>query len=308
MANTAFARFVPSAYDDGISAPAGSTGALRRPDPRNISNLVRGAVPATVAAACIHSHISLVLHAVPCFAADLRSGSVPLHTLSVLFVHGRLSVCLCARSLLWRRLISLCRIDGVAQSAWGHFISNDLSQTLTNSQEPLPLPIPCCDPQLDPACLCNRTHPFFRAVFDPATGTNSSNPRAPLNAQTAFLDGSAVYGTSTARTALLRTFSGGKLLADAQNGLPLNAQSAPMDNPLPRVPLTAQRLAGDTRANISPGLLAIQGLMVLEHNRWCDVLSAANILLNDETLFQQVAAAVLPPRLSAGLLAHVDLT
>lgn len=41
------------------------------------------------------------------------------------------------------------------------------------------------------------------------------------------------------------------------------------DNSIGRIP-SKLRVAGDTRANVAPGLLAFHTLFVMEHNRLCD--------------------------------------
>ena len=49
-----------------------------------------------------------------------------------------------------------------------------------------------------------------------------------------------------------------------------NVMGLDNDNVIGRKP-PILRVAGDTRANVAPGLLAFHTLFVLEHNRLCDV-------------------------------------
>ncbi len=130
-----------------------------------------------------------------------------------------------------------------------------------------------------------------RAAFDPATGTSSSNPRRLMNAQTGWLDASTVYGGTSARSALVRAFYGGLLLEDPVNGVPRNTGCVPMAGPFGND--CQQRLAGDVRANVVPGLLSLHGLFVKEHNRWARQLAGANPSWGDERLFQEARKRVM---------------
>lgn len=71
---------------------------------------------------------------------------------------------------------------------------------------------------------------FFRSK---ATANNSAmSPRAPINFQTGWLDGSMVYGHSTQRMLLMRTFDMGKLDADPQWGSTVNTDEEMMVMPV----------------------------------------------------------------------------
>jgi peroxidase len=110
-----------------------------------------------------------------------------------------------------------------------------------------------------------------RSVYDPATGTTT--PRQQVNAITAWLDGSMVYGSDAATAASLRTFSGGQLKTSAGNLLPMDAQG--------------NFLAGDIRVNENPELTSLHTLFMREHNRVAAQLARNNPRLSDEQLFQQ---------------------
>ncbi len=56
-----------------------------------------------------------------------------------------------------------------------------------------------------------------RSRYDASTGTSVDNPREQINEITAWIDGSAVYGSDQATADSLRTFVGGKLLTSDGN-------------------------------------------------------------------------------------------
>jgi hypothetical protein len=63
---------------------------------------------------------------------------------------------------------------------------------------------------------------FTRSLFDPNTGTSTSNPRQQINAITSYLDLSQVYGSSQEVADALRTHSGGLLKTSPGDLLPYN--------------------------------------------------------------------------------------
>src|SRR5262249_22503761 len=85
-------------------------------------------------------------------------------------------------------------VDGQSLSdfgyAFGQFIDHDLDLTPTNPNETLQI---LADPN-DPSQMGNQT--FDRSLFDPSTGTSTSNPRQQTNAVTSYLDLSNVYGST----------------------------------------------------------------------------------------------------------------
>src|SRR2546430_243 len=77
--------------------------------------------------------------------------------------------------------------------------------------------------------------PLNRSIYDPATGTSTTNPRQQINQITAWIDGSMVYGSDATTAASLRTFTGGLLKTSTGN--------------LPPTDANGNYLAGDIRAN-----------------------------------------------------------
>lgn len=160
---------------------------------------------------------------------------------------------------------------------WGQFIDHDFSL-----EEPTPtsdsLLIPINDPNDQ---LYNATFPFIpfrRNDPAPGTGAGTSTPREQVNALTAYIDGSNVYGSDQDRADFLRTGSNGFLKTTlAGNGetlLPFNRAVNPFPNANPPLIPGGSTpdpnelfLAGDVRANEQIGLTAVHTLFVREHNR-----------------------------------------
>ncbi len=183
---------------------------------------------------------------------------------------------------------------------FGQFLDHDVTLT-SNGSEFFPILVPQGDPWFDPFNTGQVIIPMSRALFDPATGTSPSNPRAHMNEITAFIDGSAVYGSDEARASWLRTFQDGKMKLSAGGLLPYNTIDGERDSPIdPNAPHMgddvgmADKLfvAGDERANENSLLLSYHTLFVREHNRLCDELKDKHPDWNDEELFQHARRMV----------------
>lgn len=199
--------------------------------------------------------------------------------------------------------------------AWGQFIDHDLDETPTDGPGTAFIQVPTGDPWYDPEGDGGGLLPFRRSRIDFATGTDVNNPREQENAITAYLDGSAVYGSDEIRGDWLRTFSGGKLKVtiDPSNGhmLPYN------DGTIPNAGGNDVTLfvGGDVRANETSSLACMHTLWVREHNRLADELAAANPGWTDEQIYQRARKIVgalmqkitydefLPALLGAGAIA-----
>ena len=183
---------------------------------------------------------------------------------------------------------------------FGQFIDHDLGLT-PDGNEPAFIEVPAGDPWFDPQREGRAIIPMMRNVFGAGTGDSQENPRQHPNMITAFIDGSAVYGSSEEMAAWLRTFESGKLKVSAGNLLPYNTidgefesaidSTAPhMDNPTG----ISEKIfvAGDARANENPLLLTMHNIFVREHNRLCDELSVQNPTWSDEALYQHARKLV----------------
>ena len=113
---------------------------------------------------------------------------------------------------------------------FGQFLDHDLSQTKSTGERPSPCRCQLATRTLIQQVSGTKTIGLKRSVFDPSTGTDSSNPRQQVNAVTAFIDGSQIYGSDSTRAAALRTFSGGKLKTSTGNMLPFNTDGLANDN------------------------------------------------------------------------------
>jgi len=171
---------------------------------------------------------------------------------------------------------------------WGQFLDHDID--LTGEADPhelLAIEVPTGDLYFDPTGTGTATISLSRSDYDPATGTSVDNPRQQINAITAFIDGSMVYGSDDSLAAALRTFEGGRLKTSDGDLLPLEGD----------VYEDAEGsiffVAGDVRANEQVGLTAMHTLFVREHNRLADEIAAANPDLTDEEIYQQARAIVI---------------
>lgn len=178
---------------------------------------------------------------------------------------------------------------------FGQFIDHDITLSPDNSDEPTMIPVPQGDPWFDPFNTGQMIIPMHRSDWVANTGTDTNNPRQHYNAITAFIDGSAVYGSEQERANWLRTFEDGKLKTSLGNLLPFNTiDGSPYSAIDPNAPEMADPVgisnkhfvAGDVRANENPLLSAFHILFVREHNRLCDELADTYPDLNDEELYQ----------------------
>lgn len=173
---------------------------------------------------------------------------------------------------------------------WGQFLDHDLD--LTDPAEPgdsFPIRVPAGDPFFDPRNTGTQVIDFHRSQHNPLTGDSTANPRQQVNAITAFIDGSNVYGSDEQRAAALRTFSGGKLKTSQGDLLPFN------EDGLPNGGGTGANLflAGDVRANEQIGLTAMHTLWVREHNRLAEMIARQYPHFDDEHIFQKARAIVI---------------
>src|SRR5262245_57000598 len=115
---------------------------------------------------------------------------------------------------------------------WGQFLDHDLDLTGSASPaEQFNIPVPLGDDSFDPGSTGTQVIPLNRSIYD--TSATAGSARQQLNQITAWIDGSMIYGSDTARASALRTFIGGqlKVQSTAVGDLPpLNTAGLPNAN------------------------------------------------------------------------------
>ena len=168
---------------------------------------------------------------------------------------------------------------------WGQFIDHDITLSPNNLDDPFPVPVPRWDPVFDPSGTGQATIHVDRSAFDPETGTDTHNPRRQINAVTAFIDGSQVYGSERTRPYALRANDDTGRLKTSHQGrfLPYNEQGLENEGGSNRQNLF---LAGDVRVNEQIGLTSMHTLFVREHNRLAEVIADQNPGLSGDEIYE----------------------
>lgn len=168
---------------------------------------------------------------------------------------------------------------------WGQFLDHDIVETPTISpEEAFDIPVPAGDPRFDPFHTGTQRIALNRSLYEVVDGV-----REQVNAITAYIDASNVYGSDDERSFALRTLDGtGKLKTSDGDLLPFN------EDELPKAGSSSSAffLAGDVRANEQLGLASMHTLFVREHNHWAETLAAADPTLSDEELYQMARIIV----------------
>uniref|UniRef100_A0A8C1YNX3 Myeloperoxidase-like n=1 Tax=Cyprinus carpio TaxID=7962 RepID=A0A8C1YNX3_CYPCA len=272
--NTAFARWLPAQYEDGISQPKGW-------DPDRLYN---GAMLPLV---------RLVSNRILSTAdADIESDREFTFMLTIFGQWVDHDLTLTPTSPSIKSFSSGLNCD----------------QSCERSEPCFPIPAPPGDQRLKPdTCL-----PFFRS--SPACGSGNTaymfggNPtvREQINALTAFLDAGQVYGSEDGLAKELRdlTNDGGLLRVNDQfldNGrehLPFTNVESKMcatrqktlnDTTLTEVPCF---IAGDVRVVENIALTSLHTLFLREHNRLARALHVLNPTWSSETLYQEARKIV----------------
>jgi hypothetical protein len=183
---------------------------------------------------------------------------------------------------------------GLSDFTWvfGQFVDHDITLTENSGFELLDnIVIPDNDAFFTPGSIM----PVARNRAMEGTGTDITNPRRHSNSITAFVDGSAIYGSNQETANWLRA-SGGKLKVSSGNLLPWNTIDGEFNSRIdPDAPFMADDtrsqkklyVAGDIRANENPLLTSFHTLFVREHNRLADKLAFDNPDWDDEKIYQE---------------------
>lgn len=178
--------------------------------------------------------------------------------------------------------------------AFGQFIDHDIILTESGT-EVYCTPIPQGDRFFDPFNEGDKEFCIGRSIIAEGTGNGPDNPREHINGITAWIDGSAVYGSDEETANWLRSFVDGKLKVDENNLLPWNTIDGTYDADFdPNAPFMADdtgrndklMVAGDLRANENIMLACLHLIFVREHNRMCDELKEEYPDWTDEELYQ----------------------
>ncbi|MEQ8317773.1 MAG: peroxidase family protein [Phycisphaerales bacterium] len=169
---------------------------------------------------------------------------------------------------------------------WGQFLDHDMDETpIAVPIERFDIVVPAGDPWFDPEETGSQTIELDRSGYQLGAG-----PREQINAITAFIDASNVYGSDQERANELRSMDGtGRLKTSDGDLLPYNV------NRFPNAPTHLNPtlfLAGDVRANEQVSLTAIHTLFVREHNYWADQIRAANPSFTGDEVYEHARAIV----------------
>nr|XP_048295540.1 thyroid peroxidase [Myodes glareolus] len=153
------------------------------------------------------------------------------------------------------------------------------------------------------ACL-----PFYRSSAACGTGDQGAlfgnlsvaNPRQQMNGLTSFLDASTVYGSSPGVEKQLRNWSSSagllrvntRHLDSGRTYLPFASVACAPEPGAPRTTRTPCFLAGDGRASEVPALAAVHTLWLREHNRLAATFKAINPHWSAETSYQEARKVV----------------
>jgi len=168
---------------------------------------------------------------------------------------------------------------------WGQFIDHDVTLSPDNPDEPFPISVPHGDPVFDPTGTGKAVIHLDRSASDPQTGSGRLNPRRPINAITAFIDASQIYGSDEDRAKGLRVNDATGRLKTSHEGrfLPFNEQGLENEG---GSELTNLFVSGDVRVNEQIGLIAMHTLFVREHNRLAGIIADQNPTLSGDEIYQ----------------------
>ncbi|XP_073998142.1 uncharacterized protein isoform X2 [Rhodnius prolixus] len=159
------------------------------------------------------------------------------------------------------------------------------SSPVTVHPECMPIPVPNND-NFYPKRNVTTGEKFCLAFMRSLPGQQRLGPREQINQNSAYLDGSQVYGEHACLGRQLRAFTLGKLnMTLTRVGKDLLPVS-PV-HPECKAPSGYCFIAGDGRASEQPGLTAIHTLYAREHNRLADGLKLVNPHWDDEHIYQE---------------------
>ncbi|WP_426561987.1 peroxidase family protein [Angustibacter sp. McL0619] len=177
-----------------------------------------------------------------------------------------------SRRLMTRTTFQPATTVNVLAATWIQFMVKDwFSHGPGDATRTFDVPLPAGDPWPAPPMLVPQT------LADPTRANPDDGPPTFVNINTAWWDGSSIYGSNLDQQRIIRSGVDGKLNVSADGMLILPDE--PQLDPT-RVP------------GFWVGLAAMGGLFTLEHNAVCDRLKADNPTWSDEELFQRARLVV----------------
>lgn len=177
---------------------------------------------------------------------------------------------------------------------WGQFMSHDMAKTTLQpsaqctscspiKSKCMPIPITSKDPnsafRLKQCLKVSRSAPICHIT-----------PREQLNENTAYIDGSMIYGSSAKDLHKFREGRTGLLKMNRFNNqvvLPFDQSKCPHKDKC-----TASFTAGDIRANLFVGLSSLHIIFAREHNRIARQLQTINRSWSGDRIFQETRKIV----------------
>ncbi|KAI8436026.1 hypothetical protein MSG28_004155 [Choristoneura fumiferana] len=153
-----------------------------------------------------------------------------------------------------------------------------------------PFPVPRGDhyyPEVNVTSGERLCFPFMRSL----PGQQQLGPREQVNQNTAFIDGSVIYGENPCIVRKLRGFNG-RLNATQHPHLTRDLLPRSDSHPECKAPSGFCFIAGDGRASEQPGLTAIHTIWLREHNRIVEGLKGVNPHWDAELLFEHTRRIV----------------
>ncbi|KAK9508766.1 hypothetical protein O3M35_006245 [Rhynocoris fuscipes] len=156
---------------------------------------------------------------------------------------------------------------------------------ITVHPECMPIPVPPND-HFFPKRNVTTGEKFCLAFMRSLPGQQRLGPREQINQNSAYLDGSQIYGEHACLARQLRAFNLGKMnMTVTRVGKDLLPVS-PV-HPECKAPSGYCFIAGDGRASEQPGLTAMHTVYAREHNRLADGLKLVNPHWDDERIYQE---------------------
>uniref|UniRef100_A0A0K0FH87 peroxidase n=1 Tax=Strongyloides venezuelensis TaxID=75913 RepID=A0A0K0FH87_STRVS len=190
---------------------------------------------------------------------------------------------------------------------FGQFLSHDMSKTTLQPTSQCktcgPVPSKCIPIKIsikDPNENFKKKECLKMSRSAPVCGTGQTTPRQQLNENSGFIDGSAIYGSSSKDLHKFREGRTGFLKMTAFNSkmfLPFDTSKC-----ISKQSCVASFVTGDIRGNLFVGLASIHILFAREHNRIARALQSLNPSWSGDRIFQEAR------KINGAILQHIVYT